>query len=140
MSVSEGKTRLRYVGPHVEAEVVDPADGTVHVVRQGKDKAFPNELADALLEQKGVWAQPSSGTEAVRGGDPSEAIREAHVAATVGEFEARDRAATPDASDPARELAEEHTIDLNTIEGSGKDGQITKPDVQAVLDAEDEES
>jgi len=34
----------------------------------------------------------------------------------------------------AIELAEEHDIDLTTVEGSGKDGQITKPDVEALID------
>jgi pyruvate dehydrogenase E2 component (dihydrolipoamide acetyltransferase) len=42
-----------------------------------------------------------------------------------------------DATDSARELAEEHGIDLNGIDGSGEDGRVLKSDVEAAL--EDEE-
>ncbi len=39
------------------------------------------------------------------------------------------------ASKAAKQLAETRNLDLATIDGSGKAGQITKPDVQAVIDA-----
>lgn len=42
---------------------------------------------------------------------------------------------TINATEAALALAEENGIDLKTITGSGKDGAITKPDVQAVVDA-----
>ena len=41
-----------------------------------------------------------------------------------------------DATDAAVELAEEHGIDLATVEGTGKGGRIGKGDVQKVVDAE----
>lgn len=39
------------------------------------------------------------------------------------------------ASEAAKKLAEEFNIDLETVEGTGKDGLITKDDVQAAVDA-----
>lgn len=39
-----------------------------------------------------------------------------------------------DATEAAVELAEEHGIDLSEVEGTGVDGRITKPDVEALLD------
>ncbi len=38
-----------------------------------------------------------------------------------------------DATDAALELAEELGVDLSEVEGSGIDGRITKPDVEALL-------
>lgn len=40
----------------------------------------------------------------------------------------------PDATPAAEELAEEKGVDLEKVEGSGKDGRITKPDVEAAAD------
>lgn len=42
----------------------------------------------------------------------------------------------PDATDAARKLAEEAGIDLGAVKGSGKDGAITKPDVEAAIEAQ----
>ena len=38
------------------------------------------------------------------------------------------------ASKAAADLAEEHGIDLLTVTGTGADGQITKPDVEKLVD------
>ncbi|MBK1884604.1 E3 binding domain-containing protein [Luteolibacter pohnpeiensis] len=40
-----------------------------------------------------------------------------------------------DVSDAARKLAEEHSIDLATIKGTGSDGTIIKADVEAAIEA-----
>lgn len=42
-------------------------------------------------------------------------------------------------TDAARELAEEHGIDLASVEGSGKDGRILKTDVQKAIKAQEGE-
>ncbi|MBK1884868.1 E3 binding domain-containing protein [Luteolibacter pohnpeiensis] len=42
---------------------------------------------------------------------------------------------TVDVSDAARKLAEEHSIDLTTIKGTGSDGTIIKADVEAAIEA-----
>lgn len=43
---------------------------------------------------------------------------------------------TPDATDAAIELAKEHEVDLDDVDGSGENGRIVKSDVEAFLDAE----
>lgn len=43
---------------------------------------------------------------------------------------AQDVNATP----AAKDLAEEHDLDLSSVQGSGEDGKITKPDVEAALE------
>jgi pyruvate/2-oxoglutarate dehydrogenase complex dihydrolipoamide acyltransferase (E2) component len=42
------------------------------------------------------------------------------------------------ASDAAKRLAEEHEIDLSTIEGTGKDGRIIDTDVESVVEEQDD--
>ena len=44
-----------------------------------------------------------------------------------------------DITDAARELAEEHGVDLSTIEGTGKDGRILKGDVEKAIRAREAE-
>lgn len=39
----------------------------------------------------------------------------------------------PDASDAVEKFAAENKVDLSTVKGSGKDGKITKADVQKVI-------
>lgn len=41
------------------------------------------------------------------------------------------------ASEAARALAEEESIDLTEVEGTGADGQVTKPDVERAIQARD---
>jgi pyruvate/2-oxoglutarate dehydrogenase complex dihydrolipoamide acyltransferase (E2) component len=41
-----------------------------------------------------------------------------------------------DATDAAAQLAKEAGIDLSTVKGSGEGGRITKPDVEAAIDAQ----
>lgn len=41
----------------------------------------------------------------------------------------------PNATEAAKELATENGIDLATITGTGKDGLIIKPDVEAAIEA-----
>jgi pyruvate/2-oxoglutarate dehydrogenase complex dihydrolipoamide acyltransferase (E2) component len=38
------------------------------------------------------------------------------------------------ATDGAKKLAAEHNIDLDNVEGSGKDGRVTKEDVEAAIE------
>lgn len=48
-------------------------------------------------------------------------------------------AADVDITDAARELAEEHGLDLSTVEGTGVDGRILKGDVQKAIKAREAE-
>lgn len=55
---------------------------------------------------------------------------------TVGDFtkeELAEKNADVDATDGARELAEEEGVDLSEVEGTGEEGRVTKDDVKAYL-------
>lgn len=59
-----------------------------------------------------------------------------HETDSPGKFEKADGSSSGsgvDATDGAVKLAAEHGIDLSTIKGSGKDGRITQPDVEAEI-------
>jgi pyruvate/2-oxoglutarate dehydrogenase complex dihydrolipoamide acyltransferase (E2) component len=55
--------------------------------------------------------------------------------ALVPEVQNKAAAPEPDATDAARKLAEEHGLDLAALKGSGANGRITVPDVQAAVEA-----
>jgi|SRR5215469_12533762 len=78
-------------------------------------------------------------------GHPFEGLPDDHqvaisedYAAQYEEGAAAGDAAEIDATDEAKALAEENNVDLSTVEGSGKDGRITKKDVEEAIDAADE--
>jgi pyruvate/2-oxoglutarate dehydrogenase complex dihydrolipoamide acyltransferase (E2) component len=79
---------------------------------------------------------------ALEDGHPFQGLPEDHQVAISEDFgasfeEAGADASEIDATDEAKSLAEEHGIDLSSVEGSGKDGRITKRDVEdAVEEAE----
>ncbi len=74
--------------------------------------------AEASVEKPAAAPEPEA---------PAEAVAEAPEA---GEL---------DITGAARELAEEHGIDLASVEGSGKDGRILKTDVQKAIKAREGE-
>lgn len=91
-----------------------------------KAAAAEREPAAPAEEKPGVAAP-----EAEAGGAPVESQSE-----VAGEPEA---ATDVDITDAARDLAEEHGLDLSTIEGTGKEGRILKSDVEkAIGEREDE--
>lgn len=55
----------------------------------------------------------------------------------VGDFSVENNAEV-DATDAARDLANENSVDLNQVEGTGQDGRVTVDDVKAHLEATDE--
>jgi pyruvate/2-oxoglutarate dehydrogenase complex dihydrolipoamide acyltransferase (E2) component len=85
---------------------------------------------------------------ALEDGHPFEGLPDEHAVAISEDYAAQYEDAVPgtagdeaaseiDATDEAKSLADEHGIDLSSVEGSGKDGRITKRDVEdAVEEAE----
>ena len=99
----------------VVLEVSAPADGALTEIVKDEGETV---LSEELLAR----------FEAGAGAAPAEAVAPAPEAA------AEPASAAP-ASPAARKLAEEHGIDPATLEGTGKDGRITKEDVQRAVDA-----
>ncbi len=96
----------------VVLEIVAPADGTLaEIVRAEGDTVESGELI-ARFEAGAVDAAPAPAPDA-----PADAER------------------APRASPAARKLAEENGIDVSAIDGSGRDGRVTREDVARLVEA-----
>jgi 2-oxoglutarate dehydrogenase E2 component (dihydrolipoamide succinyltransferase) len=95
----------------VVLEIVAPADGTLKEIVKGEGESVLSEDVIAVFVEGGL----SSAERA-----PDDAERAAtSVPATQ----------TVSASPAARKLAEERAVDLKRVDGSGRDGRVTKEDV-----------
>ena len=79
---------------------------------------MPSDLAAVFLREG--WAQVVT--------DPKAGATEQKVTTPP-----ENKAAVPDATDAAIELAKENEVDLSTIEGTGSGGRILKSDVERAL-------
>ena len=96
----------------VVLEIVAPADGTLaEIVRAEGDTVESGEII-ARFEAGAVDAAPAPAPEV-----PADAER------------------APRASPAARKLAEENGIDVSAIDGSGRDGRVTREDVARLVEA-----
>lgn len=105
---------------------------------------FSDEIAETLLARNKAYLQfmatyPDNWEERVYG-TPDKSVskpaapEEDKDSVVHTNIPAEEQAATEIlASDAAKKLAKEHGIDLATIKGSGKGGNITKADVQAAI-------
>lgn len=101
----------------VVLEIVAPADGTLtEIIKAEGDTVLSEELI-AHFEEGAVAAKAEPAKVAEKAPAESSAVQEAIL------------------SPAARKLADENQIDANTLTGSGKDGRITKEDVQKAIDA-----
>jgi large subunit ribosomal protein L21 len=95
------------------------------------EKAAPAKL-EKTAEKTAAPAKPEKkaapAPEAVKDEKPAEAVVEEVTVETV----------VIDATNTARELADEAGIDLASIEGTGKDGRILKSDVAKAIKGKDE--
>ena len=89
--------------------------------------------AEPEIEPEGAEEEAAVATE-----EPEAAELEAPAAAEPEEAEP-EAAEEIDITGAAEELAEEHGLDLSTIEGTGKDGRILKSDVQEAIEALEQE-
>ena len=99
----------------VVLEVVAPADGALAEIHKPEGEIVLSEEVLAIFEAGAGVAAPAAGASA-----PAEPPKPAEAAP---------------ASPAARKLAEEQGIDPATISGTGKDGRITKEDVQRAIDS-----
>lgn len=103
----------------VVLEVVAPADGVIEeIVKNEGDTVESGELIGKFKEGAAGEAKP------------------AEAKTDEPKAEEKSEAASGDAilSPAARKLAEENSIDPNAVKGTGKDGRVTKEDVQAHID------
>ena len=107
----------------VVLEVVAPADGVIEEVMKGEgDTVESGEVIGKFKEGAAGESKPAEGKK-------EEAPKE--------EAPKEEEAASGDAilSPAARKLADENDVDPNSVKGTGKDGRVTKEDVQNHIDS-----
>ncbi|MFL1452960.1 2-oxoglutarate dehydrogenase complex dihydrolipoyllysine-residue succinyltransferase [Marinobacter sp. GN3S48] len=105
----------------VVLEVVAPADGVIEEIVKGEgDTVESGEVVGKFKEGAAGESKPAESKK-------EEAPKE----------ESKSQAASGDAilSPAARKLAEENDVDPNAVKGTGKDGRVTKEDVQNHVDS-----
>ena len=133
----------------VDTEVPSPVAGTITkiLVEEGSTVEVGTELA--MIESEG-------GAAAASGNGRQTATEEAPAQETPAEEAKQEAPAEPKQAAPkeapaaapaqtgprshilsplVRKLADEHSIDLSQVQGSGTGGRITKKDIRAVIDA-----
>jgi large subunit ribosomal protein L21 len=118
------------------------AEEEIDVTGAAEELAGEHGIDLATLEGTGKDGRilKSDVQEAVEGAEAAEAEEEpAGDAAPEGEAGDAVIPDDVDITDAARELAEEHGVDVTAVEGTGKDGRVLKSDVQAAIDEREEE-
>lgn len=115
----------------VVIEVVAPADGVLEkIIKDAGDTIVSNEVVATLKE--GAAGESKSSSES------SDKKEEKKEAASSDDSDKKSEKADGDSaplSPAAKKLAEENNIDPASVEGSGKDGRITKEDVMKAIDS-----
>ncbi|WP_336368209.1 2-oxoglutarate dehydrogenase complex dihydrolipoyllysine-residue succinyltransferase [Marinobacter sp. C2H3] len=112
----------------VVLEVVAPADGVIEeIVKNEGDTVESGELI-------GKFKEGAAG-ESKSSGDSKESKSDASSSG-ASKSEGTSEAASGEAilSPAARKLAEENNVDPSAVSGTGKDGRVTKEDVQSFID------
>lgn len=118
----------------VVIEVVAPADGVLEkIVKDAGDTIVSNEVVATLKE--GAAGESKSSSSSGKKEEKQEASSSASDSdkKTEKKSEKSDGESAP-LSPAAKKLAEENNIDPSSIDGSGKDGRITKEDVMKAIE------
>ena len=114
----------------VVIEVVAPADGVLEkIIKDAGDTIVSNEVVATLKE--GAAGESKSSSES------SDKKEEKKEAVSSDDSDKKSEKADGDSaplSPAAKKLAEENNIDPSSVEGSGKDGRITKEDVMKAIE------
>ena len=114
----------------VVLEVVAPADGVIEEVLKGEgDTVESGEVVGKFKEGAAGDSKPAAKDDSKKEDSKSEATSE-----KSSEAPARSSGEAI-LSPAARKLAEENSVDPDAVEGTGKDGRVTKEDVQNHIDA-----
>lgn len=114
----------------VVLEVVAPADGVIEEVLKGEgDTVESGEVVGKFKEGAAGDSKPAAKDDSKKEESKSEATSE-----KSSEAPARSSGEAI-LSPAARKLAEENNVDPDAVEGTGKDGRVTKEDVQNHIDA-----
>jgi len=110
----------------VVLEVVAPADGVIEeIIKNEDDVVESGEVIGKFKEGAAGESKPAEGKAEEKSEEKAEAPKEEASQAASG-----DAILSP----AARKLAEENDVDPSAVKGTGKDGRVTKEDVQNYVD------
>ncbi|ARM84419.1 2-oxoglutarate dehydrogenase complex dihydrolipoyllysine-residue succinyltransferase [Marinobacter salarius] len=114
----------------VVLEVVAPADGVIEEVLKGEgDTVESGEVVGKFKEGAAGDSKPAAKDDSKKEDSKPEATSEKSSEAPAKS------SGEAILSPAARKLAEENSVDPDAVEGTGKDGRVTKEDVQNHIDA-----
>jgi len=131
-TVTKGEPLLEIETDKVVLDIEAPADGILAGVRQRDGAVVPVGEIIAWIVAPGETPPADSGPAAASARATQEQARPQSPAAAAP---ARAPAGGPKISPKARRLAEEHGVDLSTVQGTGPNGTITGEDVLAAVSA-----
>ncbi len=105
----------------VVLEVPAPVDGTVKELKAAEGDTVLSDQLIAIIEEGAVAAEPESVTAVDQSEEPA--------AASSADAQAPKPADSARLSPSARRVAEEEKVDPGKVEGTGRDGRVTKGDV-----------
>lgn len=108
----------------VVIEVVSPADGVLEKIVKGTgDTIVSNELIAIVAEGAGE-SKPAAKAESASKSEPASAPEPESKSESKS-----DSAEEPLLSPAAKKIAQENSLDIDSIKGTGKNGRVTKEDV-----------
>lgn len=115
----------------VVLEVVAPADGVIEDIVKGEGDTVESGEVIAKFKEGAAGKSGSSDSKADSGSDSDKSD------ADKGDAKAEQSQDSGDAilSPAARKLADENSVDPGAVKGTGKDGRVTKEDVQNHVDS-----
>ncbi len=114
----------------VDTEVPAPADGVLSEILVAAGSTVPVGARLAVIAGAAADAAPDAPAPAAPAGEPSQA----RGAISLGAVPRRDARGNP-LSPAVRRLIAEHGLDVAEIAGTGRDGRITRQDVEALVDS-----
>lgn len=116
----------------VVIEVVSPTDGTLkEILKDAGETIVSNQAIGSVMPGDGKSASPEAKQEAAPPEAPAASSEEKAPAAAEPTVDSDDAMVSP----AAKKLLEENNLAASSINGSGKDGRITKEDVLKHLES-----
>lgn len=103
----------------VVMEVVAPEDGVISKIHAQEGETIASGQLLATLEQGSATSSPAAPAPAQESPEPADTESDTDLASLLGPA--------------ARQLVEEHGLDISQITGTGKNGRITKEDILKYL-------
>jgi len=136
-AVARDESLVEVATDKANTEVPSPSNGVVTAISAAEGAVVPVGGLLCTLDEAGAAAGAASPNPAAVGplGTPTAANKPAApVAAQAASRAAAPAGSAPDASPVARNVAQEHGLDLGRVQGTGPGGRIVKADVLAHID------